>query len=269
MVPMKLFDWNRIWNDEMVLTGRIRLNDGEFWNGMAVRNQDASFTHELTEKQIALIAPSTNRSVLEIGPGQGRLTVPLAKLSSRVTAVDPSGNMVQRLRERAAGEGAGNIIFLNVCWENLLPEMLHESPDIILASYSLFMTDMAFQLKRMNDLAGEKVILFVPGEPRTPPSVRKILYGTETVSGKSDHVILFNLLYDLGIDANVEMMGFRSRKEYDSVDRAVKDFAGYHNAPEEKIPSLAEYLCSRLIKENGKYILEQDRKTAALWWWSG
>ena len=261
-------DWNRIWNDEMVLTGRTRLNHGEFWDGVAARDRTAPFTPEFTAKQIALIAPSADRSILEIGPGQGRLTIPLAQLSFGITAVDPSAGMLQRLRERAAGEGIGNIRCLNCRWEDLRPEMLHEEPHIILASYSLFMTDLAARLRGMNHLARERVIFFVPGEPRSPPAVRKILHGTDAVSGRSDHVILFNLLHDLGIDASVEMMGFRSRKEYDSTDAAVREFAAYHNAPEEKTPDLAGYLRGHLTEENGTWVLEQDRKTAAVWWWT-
>ena len=260
------FNWNQAWNDEMILTGRCRLNDGIFWNTKAAENARASFTSELTEKQLALTAPSAEKSILEIGPGTGRLTIPLAQRSRRVTAVDPSAVMLGHLKKRAAEEGVENLIYLNSAWEDLHAEMLPETPDIILASYSLFMTDMACQLKRMNDIAGEKVILFVPGEPRASSGVRKILYGTEAAAGRSDHVILFNLLHSLGIDANVEIITSHCRKEFDCAESAARDLAEFHSAPEHKMPGLIQYVRGRLKIENGKYIFKQKRKTAALWW---
>lgn len=263
---MVFFDWNQTWNDEIILTGRCRLNDGFFWNAKAAENSRAPFTSELTHRQIALTGPSADKNILEIGPGTGRLTIPLAQHSSSVTVVDPSSAMLEHLRKRAAEAGIENIFYRNMRWEELQTNMLPERPDIILASYALFMTDIACQLKRMNDLATEKVILFVAGEPRVSSGIRKILFGTEATAGRSDHVILFNLLHGLGIDANVEIIESRFRKEYDSLESAARDLAEFHNAPKGKIPELMEYQRGRLRKEKGNYLLNQTRKTAALWW---
>jgi SAM-dependent methyltransferase len=265
---MGILDWDLIWNNEIALTSRRRLDNGRFWDEVAAKGRDTDIPRDTTQRQVSLISPSNDRSILEIGPGPGRLTIPLAKLSSHLTAVDHSEHMLERLRRRAEEEGIENISYMNMNWADLEPSMLDHQPDMILASYSLFMMDIGRQLKRMNDIAKEKVILFLPGEPRIPRDLQEILFGAAVNWGLSDHVILFNILHDQGIDANVEIMNYRSRKAYGSPDEAARELASFHNAPIELIPSLARYLDPLLTEENGIYFLDRDRRTAAIWWWT-
>ncbi|MGE5596484.1 MAG: class I SAM-dependent methyltransferase [Hyphomicrobiales bacterium] len=50
-------------------------------------------------------AGRTDRPVLEVGCGTGRIAVPLAAAGHRVTGIDPSEAMLERARARAAAEG--------------------------------------------------------------------------------------------------------------------------------------------------------------------
>ena len=53
------------------------------------------------ERLIATIAPRADETFLEIGPGAGALTLPLASAAGRVVAVELDGSLAERLRERA------------------------------------------------------------------------------------------------------------------------------------------------------------------------
>ena len=50
-----------------------------------------------------------NHSVLEVGPGTGNYTVPLARRCRRIVSVDPSPEMLRYLRERLSREGLANV----------------------------------------------------------------------------------------------------------------------------------------------------------------
>src|SRR5512140_1081089 len=53
------------------------------------------------ERLLAVIAPAPDEVFLEIGPGRGALTLPLAERCARVVAVEIDGALVRELRDRA------------------------------------------------------------------------------------------------------------------------------------------------------------------------
>ena len=55
------------------------------------------------ERLLRAIAPAKDDVFLEIGPGRGALTLPLARASGRVVAVELDAALARRLRERAPG----------------------------------------------------------------------------------------------------------------------------------------------------------------------
>ena len=54
----------------------------------------------------------TPRSALDFGCGVGRLTIPLARIADRVTAVDISSSMIAEARENCAQSGLHNVVFV-------------------------------------------------------------------------------------------------------------------------------------------------------------
>lgn len=55
------------------------------------------------ERLLRLIAPRSHETFLEIGPGTGALTLPLAARAQRVIAVELDARLVERLRAQAPG----------------------------------------------------------------------------------------------------------------------------------------------------------------------
>lgn len=76
-------------------------------------------------------------TVLDIGPGMGFFTIPMAKMvgvHGRVIAVDLQEKMIESLRKRADKEGVSNIIETRVCAEDSLGiEDLEERVNFVLA----------------------------------------------------------------------------------------------------------------------------------------
>lgn len=74
------------------------------------------FLHErgVIERIVAAIAPKPEDRIVEIGPGEGALTLPLLRAASRLTAIELDSELIEPLRARAAGVGELDVIHADV-----------------------------------------------------------------------------------------------------------------------------------------------------------
>ncbi|MGA0586814.1 16S rRNA (adenine(1518)-N(6)/adenine(1519)-N(6))-dimethyltransferase RsmA [Dyella sp. KRB-257] len=74
------------------------------------------FLHEkrYIDRIVGAIAPLDGDSVVEIGPGEGALTLPLLAVAGRLTAIELDTDLIPALRARAAAVGALTIIQADV-----------------------------------------------------------------------------------------------------------------------------------------------------------
>lgn len=74
------------------------------------------FLHErgVIERIVAAIAPRPDDRIVEIGPGEGALTLPLLQAAGRLTAIELDSELIEPLRIRAAGVGELEIIHADV-----------------------------------------------------------------------------------------------------------------------------------------------------------
>ncbi len=74
------------------------------------------FLHErgVIERIVAAIAPRPGDRIVEIGPGEGALTLPLLRAAGRLTAIELDRELIEPLRARAAGVGELEVIRADV-----------------------------------------------------------------------------------------------------------------------------------------------------------
>jgi 16S rRNA (adenine1518-N6/adenine1519-N6)-dimethyltransferase len=74
------------------------------------------FLHEkrYIERIVSAIAPRPDDRVVEIGPGEGALTLPLLAAAGRLTAIELDTDLIPDLVARAAGVGALEIVHADV-----------------------------------------------------------------------------------------------------------------------------------------------------------
>lgn len=74
------------------------------------------FLHErgVIDRIVAAIAPRPGERIVEIGPGEGALTLPLLAAAGRLTAIELDTDMLAPLRERAVPVGELDIIHADV-----------------------------------------------------------------------------------------------------------------------------------------------------------
>lgn len=257
--------WADKWNTSIMMTSRERLNSGPFWDGRADRDRSCPFSRKLTDDQMAAIAPLPHHRLLEIGPGNGRLAISMARASSSVTLVDPSPVMLQALDERAKAEGVGNLTAINDYWERVDLDAIGTF-DKVVSSYSLFMKDIGPQLRRMSSVADE-VFLFVPGDIRIPFDVQEMMFG-DVVVEHTDHEILTNIAEDLGLEPVAWTMEYPGRPGFDSIDEAVEHYLDLYGVPESGKGPIADHIASTLRERGGTFAMSDEMKVGAIWWQS-
>lgn len=209
-------------------------------------------------------------SVLDIGSGSGALSIPLARRCRSVTAIEPSYAMRRLLEKNLKTEGLDNVSVVGKKWEDVSLEEIGRF-DVVVAGYSLDMADLRAALEKMNSCADKYVYLFwfagVPAWERTYGELWPLLHGVEYVPGpKTDYV--YNLLYDMGIYANVESVSGADSQRFDSIDEAVENMGTYVLArTKEQKGALKTYLEKRLIADKGGFVLHRGETTYTRIWW--
>ncbi|MDD5015040.1 MAG: class I SAM-dependent methyltransferase [Atribacterota bacterium] len=264
---MKLnqIDWNQIWKEAMEEASWEE--DGvDRWNEMATHFKRPKKENYYLKGILKKLNIDSNSTVLDIGCGPGTLTIPLAKKVKSVTALDVSGEMLKLLRERAKEEGLNNITYINKAWEDVVIGEDIKKHDIVIASRSLCMFDLKEALFKMNNTTRKYAYLTVCiGNDITDREIC-IAVGKEYHPGPG-YICVYNLLFQMGIYADVEILNYRSAFHYSNLEE-VADFTKWKLRIEgkEQEGKLKKYLLERLNKDDSGFKMERTMAWALIKW---
>jgi SAM-dependent methyltransferase len=179
-----------------------------------------------TAAQVDSLGLQPHQTVLDIGAGSGRLTVPMARKAASVTAIDVLPGLLDRLRQRAQREGIVNVRTANLDWRTIEPARDIERHDVVVASRF----DGIEDLMKLDAAANQRVCLLIFSGPSTGALHRALLQGivaepVEPPVRQPGFMTIFNELCDLGLDPNVLHLMDGFTRCYANVDEAVEDFA--------------------------------------------
>lgn len=159
-------------------------------------------------------------TVLDVGAGAGRYTLPLAGLARRVIAVEPSPGLRGHLEERLVTAGLTNVEVIAADWLGA-PE---RGADLVLCSHVVYaIAEIEPFLRKLDREAQRSVVMACRvGQFRGPAELWLELYGTERVP-EPTFIELYNVLYQLGLVAEVRLNRFTSRWVYTHPDEAVAE----------------------------------------------
>ena len=271
-----IINWNELW--KAMRAGHLRRGDhGEDmssrWDKRAKKFNESVMQHsERTARQIAKLELKPEYTVLDVGAGTGRLSVPIAKQVKSVTALDPSKGMLACLHENIEKEGITNVTTINKRWEDIELGVDIEPHDVVIACHSLGMLDIQEALTKM-DAASKRYVYTINfagrGMGNGDGRLLKAISGERHRSGRStDYILLYNILHDMKIYANVDILDTEFEQHYDSLDDAVDRWKEMRDIPEEKEDLLREHLSGILVKdsETGALLFTRRSKSATIWW---
>ena len=160
--------------------------------------------------------------MLDVGAGSGRFTVALAPHVARVTAVDPSGAMLDICRRTAARAGLANVDCVQGRW----PETPVARADVAFSSFVLpLVADAPGFLSRMDGAATDRAFLYLGAysmDAVMDPLWRHF-HGRPRKPGPT-YIDALDVLRELGLRPQVEVVEIRSRARFRTVADAARDY---------------------------------------------
>lgn len=265
-------DWNMMWQEALKKSSLEWWKDPvNFWNERAEGFHKMPRQDWRAKKVIEQLSIEPEHTILDIGAGSGILTVPFAEYAEHVTAIEPSQAMLKSLQQRAKSQNLNNVSCLQKRWEEVELDRDFGKHDLVIASYSLAMFDLRQALLKMHNTATAGVCIFtfaggIAGS-RNYEELWYLLYG-EQFQENPDYIYVYNILYQLGIFANVHVEKGLLKQKYASLKEARDRWQDTLKAPgPEAGEIIADYLQKKLLKgEADDLYLIQETSTAMLWW---
>ena len=138
---------------------RAGVTEESFWERFGAWTETlekSGYPGDLLERVIALVRPGD--SVLDIGAGAGAYAVPVARVASRVTAVEPSPVQFSRLERNIEEAALRNVTVVRSRWEDIDPAHIG-AHDVVLAAFCFQMHDIRAALDAMCLVARRSVVL--------------------------------------------------------------------------------------------------------------
>ena len=235
-------------------------------SGFYRRTKGEDYNDALFDKLIL----DENDSVLDVGCGEGSITIPLAKKVKKVIGIDSSPKMLEYLEKRKKDNDINNIETKLMAIEEISYDAIGDV-DIVVCSRSLNgIIPIEEVLKELHKIANKYVFITIFG-----PENKKIEKDFDNEMGIKtedfpDYNYFFNILFNMGIYANIERFDLNNYRKYSSIEDAMDNgkfrLDLYSDDEKEK---LKEYLERILTKDekSGEYYNIKDKADWILIWW--
>jgi len=166
------------------------------------------------------VTPSTE--LLDVGAGTGRFALALAPLVARVTAVEPSDAMLKYLNLEATMRRLTNVFSLPMSWEEAPANL---QADVVICSHVLYpIWDIDLFLKKLYAATRHSCYIYMRAthlDALTAPLWRHF-HGDERLLSPC-YIHALDVLFELGLYADVEMVRTSSSLHFSSLDMAVEE----------------------------------------------
>jgi SAM-dependent methyltransferase len=205
-------------------------------------------------------------TVIDVGAGTGRWTIPLAKIAARVTAVDPSEAMLDILKKHAAEQDlTHNIDLANCIWEQAEVDMA----DFVISFHAIYLSaDFRGFVRKMEAHSRKRCYLGLRHFPNEGiiQELSKEIHGNPYDS--PNFIIGYNALFQMGIYANVTIEKLKHNWKDDTMESAFHRAKRHLHLENDRTHDALIYnvLGRRLSLKEGIYHWPDCMSTALVWW---
>jgi len=260
--PCKV-DWNQLWKEQVEKLPKKK----DLWNSIAPQFNEWMDKDDYPAEFISKIKIEPNDTVLDVGCGNGAITIPLAQKARSVTALDSSTRMLEFLGKKAGHPS--NIHMINKGLEEVDAQEIGYH-DVVVASRSLNgIADIQAQLEKLDRIARKYVYITLWGvDNRKFENEMAELLGRESHQNP-EYILVYNILYEMGIQANVEFLKSNTRNHYSNMDEALDRIKWRIGDLDEGEKSIIKKHLERVLTRNSDGSLTYSRtnsKWVLIWW---
>ena len=247
----------------------------KMWGAVAhMYNKMAQLEREYTQNQLDALIITEEDTVLDVGCGPGRLSVPIAGMAKSVTSLDVSQQMLEKCQENAAAAGVSNLTTRLLNWDDVKPGENIEKHDIVIASRTTALADLI----KLNALANKYVFILCWAKNPSLKHVHDALfYGVDDamrsippMNRLLGYNVNFNLLYDMGVNPNVKIVADGFHCDYESREAAYNDLRTLHPVPEDREKVFRKNVDEWLTDlPGGGVSFRRETETYVMWWKPG
>jgi SAM-dependent methyltransferase len=207
----------------------------------------------------------SNTTVLDIGAGSGRWTIPLAGTANTVTAVEPSGTMLDNLQGNIASAQLNNIQTIQSSWEDAVVK----PHDITVCAHAMYSSpDLASFVRKIEQHTTRTCYMAL----RLPPSDGIITELSYAIYGRyhdsPNAIIAYHALYSIGIYANVlvetAVNHWKDNTFEEAFARAKRHLRLQSSTAYDQL--ISDTLTRRMSIVDNLYIWPDGMRSALLWW---
>ena len=257
-------DWTGFWAE------KLENKKDKDWDkaapGFYKRTRNDDYQDALFDKLIL----DENDTVLDVGCGEGSVTIPIAKRVKKVIGIDSSPKMLEYLEKRAEDNSISNIDTILKPIEEIAYDEIGDV-DVVVCSRSLNgIIPIEEVLSELDKIANKYVFITIFG-----PENKKIEKDFDKELGIKtedfpDYNYFFNILFNMGIYANVERFDLNNYRQYDSIDEAIDNGKFRLDLYSDEQKELLRDYLERILTYDGKTKKYYNIKDKADWimvWW--
>ena len=218
--------WREMVDEEHAQSERVQgkeAGSGDFWAPVSERFRPEPQNSDDPVTQRLLLEIRPEHTVLDVGAGGGRLTLPVSMQCREVVAVEPSESMSSILEQEVRRMERDNVRLVPSTWE----EAKVEPADVVMCVQVLYtVRDIVPFLGKLQSHAREKVLVVLyenPPQFQAHP-IWPGVHGEERLKLPCLRELM-PVLWEMGIYPDLEMLTPQEPRGFDSLYRAMEQMA--------------------------------------------
>jgi protein-L-isoaspartate O-methyltransferase len=248
--------------------------EGNMWDHAAdMYKQMAAMEKSYTVGFLDAFETRPTDTVLDVGCGPGRISVPMAQRAKSVTSVDSAERMLNHCIQNAKDAGVTNLVPRLLDWETAELGRDLEQHDIVIASRSVGLQD----LRKLSSFARRiAVIMSWANAPSIPNILHDIFVGCSQeedrrgpfpMDRRVGYNVTYNMVYDMGYDPNVRILTDGFTRDFSCREEAYAEMVSLGTVAPGKMDVYRSNL-DRFLTQNpdGSVTFRRETRSFVMWW---